>query len=99
MVVQCVNRPVGRIIAMGAVAAMMCATFTAAPPALAQSDSISTDTSASTVKDVQVIAFQQTWNTIAKECTNTYGPEGVAYVEDKLSTGELCAGFEAWLTN
>ena len=32
-------------------------------------------------KDVQVIAFQQTWNTIAKECTSTYGPEDVAYVE------------------
>ena len=32
-------------------------------------------------KDVQVIAFQQTWNTVAKECTSTYGPEGVAYVE------------------
>ena len=31
--------------------------------------------------DVQVIAFQQTWNSIAKECTNTYGPQGVAYVE------------------
>ena len=31
--------------------------------------------------NVQVIAFQQTWNSIAKECTNTYGPEGVAYVE------------------
>lgn len=81
MVVQRMNRPVGRIIAMGAVAAMMCATFTAAPPALAQSDTMSTDTSVSTVKDVQVIAFQQTWNAIAKECTNTYGPEGVAYVE------------------
>ena len=31
--------------------------------------------------DVQVIAFQQTWNTIAKECKDTYGPEGVGYVE------------------
>ncbi|MCH4842722.1 type I pullulanase [Bifidobacterium pseudolongum] len=31
--------------------------------------------------DVQAIAFQQTWNSIAKECTNTYGPQGVAYVE------------------
>lgn len=30
---------------------------------------------------MQVIAFQQTWNTIAKECTETYGPEGVGYVE------------------
>lgn len=38
-------------------------------------------TQANQQKDVQVIAFQQTWNTIAKECTNTYGPEGVAYVE------------------
>ncbi|KFI65861.1 pullulanase [Bifidobacterium cuniculi] len=31
--------------------------------------------------DVEVIAFQQPWNSIAKECTETYGPEGVAYVE------------------
>ncbi|ATU20663.1 type I pullulanase [Bifidobacterium choerinum] len=31
--------------------------------------------------DVQVIAFQQTWKSIAKECTNTYGPQGVKYVE------------------
>ncbi|MEE1296244.1 MAG: type I pullulanase [Bifidobacterium sp.] len=31
--------------------------------------------------DVQVIAFQQTWNSIARECTSTYGPEGVKYVE------------------
>ncbi|KFJ07279.1 Amylopullulanase [Bifidobacterium thermophilum] len=31
--------------------------------------------------DVQVIAFQQTWNTIAQECKDTYGPEGVGYVE------------------
>lgn len=29
----------------------------------------------------RVIAFQQTWNTIAKECTETYGPEDVGYVE------------------
>ena len=60
-------------------------------------------TQANQQKDVQVIAFQQTWNTIAKECTNTYGPEGVAYVEvsppqesiprhavvDELSAGKL----------
>ena len=27
--------------------------------------------------DVTVIAFQQNWKTVAEECTNTYGPEGV----------------------
>lgn len=31
--------------------------------------------------DVMVIAFQQTWDSIASECTNVYGPEGVKYVE------------------
>ena len=31
--------------------------------------------------DVTVIAFQQTWRTIGQECTDTYGPEGVKYVQ------------------
>ncbi len=31
--------------------------------------------------DVVVIAFQQNWNSIAKECTDVLGPEGVGYVE------------------
>ena len=31
--------------------------------------------------DVTVIAFQQNWRTVAEECTNTYGPEGVKYVQ------------------
>ncbi|WP_152600611.1 InlB B-repeat-containing protein [Bifidobacterium biavatii] len=31
--------------------------------------------------DVTVIAFQQSWNTIAKECKATYGPEGVGYIQ------------------
>ncbi|MFK3575392.1 type I pullulanase [Bifidobacterium thermacidophilum] len=44
--------------------------------------SVTASTAASWVNsDVQVIAFQQTWNTIAKECKDTYGPEGVGYVE------------------
>lgn len=62
---------------MGVTAAMACASLVAAP-IVAQAQS---KTQANQQKDVQVIAFQQTWNTIAKECTNTYGPEGVAYVE------------------
>lgn len=31
--------------------------------------------------DVTVIAFQQNWKTVAEECTSTYGPEGVKYVQ------------------
>ena len=31
--------------------------------------------------DVTVIAFQQNWQTVGDECTNTYGPEGVKYVQ------------------
>lgn len=34
-----------------------------------------------TVKDVTVVAFQQSWNTIAQECERVYGPEGVGYVQ------------------
>ena len=76
MVVQ-TNRPLGRVVAMGVTAAMACASLVAAP-IVAQAQS---KTQANQQKDVQVIAFQQTWNTIAKECTETYGPEGVGYVE------------------
>lgn len=32
-------------------------------------------------KGVIVTAFQQNWNSIAQECTKTYGPEGVKYVQ------------------
>ena len=76
MVVQ-TNRPFGRVVAIGATAAMACALLVAAP-IMAQAQS---NAQVSAKKDVQVIAFQQTWNTIAKECTETYGPEGVGYVE------------------
>ena len=76
MVVQ-TNRPFGRVVAIGATAAMACASLVAAP-IMAQAQS---NAQVSAKKDVQVIAFQQTWNTIAKECTETYGPEGVGYVE------------------
>ena len=31
--------------------------------------------------DVTMIAFQQSWKTIGDECTKTYGPEGVKYVQ------------------
>ena len=77
MVVQRMNRPASRAVAIGVAAAMACATLVAVPH-MAQAQP---EAQTNAKKDVQVIAFQQTWNTVAKECTSTYGPEGVAYVE------------------
>ncbi|BDR53655.1 hypothetical protein KIM372_15620 [Bombiscardovia nodaiensis] len=37
--------------------------------------------SPSASKDVILIAFQTNWRSVAAECTKTYGPEGVGYVE------------------
>ena len=31
--------------------------------------------------DVIVIAFQTNWNSVARECVETYGPEGVGFVQ------------------
>ena len=31
--------------------------------------------------DVIVIAFQTNWNSVARECAETYGPEGVGFVQ------------------
>ena len=81
------RRRAGRIAAIITSAAM---TLSAAAivPVTAQADTTGSNATGATTasakglnSDVQVIAFQQTWNTIAKECTNTYGPEGVGYVE------------------
>lgn len=32
-------------------------------------------------KDTIAIAFQENWDSVARECTQTYGPEGIGYVE------------------
>lgn len=77
MVVQRMNRPASRAVDIGVAAAMACATLVAVPH-MAQAQP---EAQTNAKKDVQVIAFQQTWNTVAKECTSTYGPEDVAYVE------------------
>ena len=58
-----------------ACAAVVCAAL----PACGATDTGSTALPERT--DVEVIAFQQPWTSIAKECASTYGPEGVAYVE------------------
>ena len=48
-------------------------------------------------KGVIVTAFQQNWNSIAEECTNTYGPEGVKYVQISPSQDHIKG--EAWWTS
>lgn len=63
-----------------AFAALACVTAVcAALPACGATDTGSTALPERT--DVEVIAFQQPWTSVAKECASTYGPEGVAYVE------------------
>ncbi|MFR0558136.1 type I pullulanase [Pseudoscardovia radai] len=83
-----------RLTAIVASAAMALGTVSLAPLASAFADDGDPTTTTSTNvngaatadafklnSDVQVIAFQQNWNTIAQECTDTYGPEGVGFVE------------------
>ena len=74
-----------KVVGIGAALAMLVGGGAVIAPLAAQasvtSDAQTQSGSTSSSKDVQVIAFQQTWNTIAKECTSTYGPEGVGYVE------------------
>ncbi len=48
-------------------------------------------------KGVIVTAFQQNWNSIAEECTNIYGPEGVKYVQISPSQDHIKG--KAWWTS
>ncbi|KXA21498.1 hypothetical protein HMPREF3208_00593, partial [Gardnerella vaginalis] len=48
-------------------------------------------------KGVIVTAFQQNWKSIAKECKQTYGPEGVKYVQ--VSPPEDHIKGTAWWTS
>ena len=48
-------------------------------------------------KGVIVTAFQQNWNSVAKECEQTYGPEGVKYVQ--VSPPQDHIKGEAWWTS
>ncbi|WP_026647354.1 alpha-amylase family glycosyl hydrolase [Bifidobacterium minimum] len=85
MTVQRLNSMAGKLLGMGVALAMLAGGGAVVGPLAAQAsptkDAQNQASITSTSKDVQVIAFQQTWNTIAKECTQTYGPEGVGYVE------------------
>ena len=48
-------------------------------------------------KGVIVTAFQQNWKSIAKECKETYGPEGVKYVQISPSQDHIKG--KAWWTS
>ncbi|WP_033518825.1 alpha-amylase family glycosyl hydrolase, partial [Bifidobacterium cuniculi] len=87
-----VRRPVGMAVAL----ALGCSGALLAVPSSAMADDTGS-TQLPKATDVQVIAFQQTWNSIAKECTKTYGPEGVKYVE--VSPPQESIQGTAWWTS
>lgn len=76
-----------RRVAVSSIAISMFAALAAVAPESAVADSTqstaqtaSTQTASST-HDVIAIAFQYNWNSVASECAQVYGPEGVGYVE------------------
>ena len=81
MVIQQVRDCMRRTTGIGVALAMVGTGALLAVPMAANAAEDTGQTTLPAKTDVQVIAFQQTWNSIAKECTNTYGPQGVAYVE------------------
>ena len=70
-----------KIVAIVASVAMLVTGFAVTSGANAVSDSSNKENLTLNRKGVIVTAFQQNWNSIAKECTKTYGPEGVKYVQ------------------
>ena len=76
------NRPIGRVVAIGVAVAMSCAALVVPTMAQAQSEART-----SAKKDVQVIAFQQSWNTIASVAAA--GIHSRHTVVDELPAGEL----------
>ena len=81
--------------AIAAVATVLMCVFTIVPasPAFASTKS----TNGLPPKGVIVTAFQQNWRSIAKECKETYGPEGVKYVQ--VSPPEDHIKGKAWWTS
>ncbi|KXA21381.1 hypothetical protein HMPREF3208_00595, partial [Gardnerella vaginalis] len=71
-----------KITSIVAATAMLVTGFAATNTAYAADSSIKETSSNVTLKSKGVIvtAFQQNWKSIAKECEQTYGPEGVKYV-------------------
>lgn len=70
-------------LAVTGIAVAMSATTLVALPASADETEANAQarTSVGAPGDVIAIAFQTNWNSVAKECTEAYGPEGVGYVQ------------------
>lgn len=70
-------------LAVTGIAVAMSATTLVALPASADETEANAQarTSVGAPGDVIAIAFQTNWNSVAKECTEVYGPEGVGYVQ------------------
>ena len=81
--------------AIAAVATVLMCVFTIAPCHSAFASTKSTN--GLPPKGVIVTAFQQNWRSIAKECKQTYGPEGVSYVQ--VSPPEDHIKGKAWWTS
>ena len=84
----------------------ICAFFSAAMSNLALSNPVPSNAvplqtapeakdSAGNPRSVDIIAFEQSWNTIADECEKTYGPEGIRYVETSPAQ-ETIKGTQWW---
>ncbi len=78
-----------------AVTTILMCVFTIVPNSSAFASTKSTNGLPS--KGVIVTAFQQNWRSIAKECKETYGPEGVKYVQ--VSPPEDHIKGKAWWTS
>lgn len=72
-----------RLAVTGIAVAMSATTLLVALPASADETEANAQarTSVGAPGDVIAIAFQTNWNSVAKECTEAYGPEGVGYVQ------------------
>lgn len=83
------------IASFAAVATILMCVFTIVPNSSAFASTKSTN--GLPQKGVIVTAFQQNWRSIAKECKETYGPEGVKYVQ--VSPPEDHIKGKAWWTS
>lgn len=72
------HRSIPKITGISLAAAIMLTGVSIQPALQAFADTPAAQTQHS---DVQINVFQQSWNTIAKECRTTYGPEGIGWVE------------------
>ncbi|MFU0548573.1 type I pullulanase [Gardnerella leopoldii] len=70
-----------KMVAIVASVAMLVTGFAVTGSANAVSDSSNNENLTLNRKGVIVTAFQQNWKSIAQECTKTYEPEGVKYVQ------------------